>query len=72
LFNSLILALEVNGCLATALRLANTTSDFHYNTKFMLFQQLLIPKDLEEEFSTQPAAMDFFLFISKSTRKAML
>ena len=35
-------------------------------------EALLIPKDLEAEFKTTPNSKDFFLSLSKSTRKAIL
>jgi len=35
-------------------------------------EELLIPKDLEDKFKIRPGSRDFFLSLSKSTRKAML
>lgn len=35
-------------------------------------EELLIPKDLEKEFKTKPNSKDYFLSLSKSTRKAIL
>lgn len=35
-------------------------------------EELLIPKDLEEEFKSRDGSKDFFLSLSKSVRKAML
>lgn len=35
-------------------------------------ENLLIPKDLEDEFVTKPGSKDFFLSLSKSVKKAIL
>ncbi len=35
-------------------------------------EELIIPKDLEEEFANKPNAKDFYLSLSKSIRKAIL
>ena len=35
-------------------------------------EELIIPKDLEKTFKTKPGSKDFFLSLSKSTRKAIL
>jgi uncharacterized protein YdeI (YjbR/CyaY-like superfamily) len=35
-------------------------------------EKLIIPKDLETELKTKVNSMDFFLSLSRSTRKAML
>lgn len=35
-------------------------------------EELIIPKDLEQEFDNRPGAKDFFTGLSKSVRKAML
>lgn len=35
-------------------------------------EELIIPKDLEKEFETQPGSKDFFLSLSKSVKKAIL
>ncbi|QCR22308.1 YdeI family protein [Pontibacter sp. SGAir0037] len=35
-------------------------------------EELLIPKDLDEEFNAKPNAKDFFLSLSKSARKSIL
>ena len=35
-------------------------------------EQLVIPKDLEAEFTNKPKSKDFFISLSKSTRKAIL